>query len=132
MFILLANKNAFDSTSINQIQKLNNIQTLVLDGGKQVPVTDLERDWILRVCGELVHATTDLAFNIKAIVASDDQGDSVLFTLRNGFTFVVTQAQADALGAICAPNGHLFLDLEARAAELVGYGVSKDDYNKLG
>jgi len=132
MFIQLANKNAFDSTTINQIQKLNDVQTLILNGGKQVQVTDFEKDWILRICGDLIQVTPELSFSIKSIVAFDDQGDSALFTLRNGFTFVLTAAQGQALGAICMANGHLFLNLDDRAAELTGLGVSKDDFLKLG
>lgn len=132
MFIELSNKNLFDSMTINQIQKIALVQTLILDGGKEVQVTDLEHDWILRICGHLIHVNADLAFNLHAAVAFDAQGNDALVTLRNGFTFVLTGPQLEALGAICVASGHKLLNLAERTTELLALGFSKDDYQKLG
>lgn len=132
MFIQLSNKSSFDTTSINQIEKILLVQNLILDGDKKIPVTDLELDWILRICGHLIFVNPDLSFNIKAVVAFEEQGNNCLITLRNGFTFFLTEAQAQALGAICLGMGHKVVDLNARATELLALGISKDDYQKLG
>lgn len=93
MFFELLDKNIIDTTSIVQINKINDEQVVEFLNGKIIKVTPEEVGWLLTQYGDLVFVNDSFTFNINYVVMMENKGDKYSVSLQNGFVFEITIQQ---------------------------------------
>jgi len=104
------------------------VHNLYLDGGLVYAIADDERAKILRVIGSMIEITPTLGINMKFINGMDDTAQNFLFTMKNGFTFILPKASCTNIIGDYNVNQ---MNLEQRILYLLAHGQDINNYKKL-